>query len=740
MTVQNHSSDMLIQERRARLRAERLYEQLKYELVAANDRLREHAFQLSNQFMAQRDELERAHCHAQMLEAMREEIKKDLSQATGAADIANIRLRTAIDILPDGFAVYDSDQNLVMANHAYLAVFKDFPEVEPGIRYRRILEIIAYEKIGLIETNEPDKWVAQMLARWQMPKIEPCELHFANGISVRLMDRRGPNGDYVTLARNITKTLQYQAELIEAQKKSQAAAEAKSAFLANMSHEIRTPMNGVIGMAQLLAETDLNPEQRNYAETITNSGQALVGIINDVLDFSKMDAGKLELHPVVFDLEKLIHEVLTLLAPAARAKNIELIFDYDMFLPTRFVADAGRMRQVLTNLIGNAVKFTETGHVLVRVVGVGAGAGGMLLHITVEDTGIGIPKHAQEQVFAEFSQVEQAANRRFEGTGLGLAITNRIITQMGGKLWLESEIDIGSCFGFSLDLAIDPSAPDTPARGLPDDIRHVVIISPHLLGRAVLERRFEGARVRVDTATQSQGGLRLIKQGRPQLVILDDGALQDVATTVLETLKRASSTARLVCLTAGTSEIALPKDPCLIRLRKPLLWRELIECLTPEADISQDCLELGPAALYRATQQMRKLSVLYAEDNKTNRLVFGKMLQKLPLDLDYAENGRIAVEKFAANRPDVVFMDVSMPEMDGREATRQIRASAEGATVPIIALTAHALQEEIDRILDAGMNAMITKPINKKELFQALCDHAPEWARDNLERLINPDV
>jgi len=602
----------------------------------------------------------------------------------------------------------------------------DFPEVEHGIRYQRILEICAYEGLVLLEGEDPEIWVDTMLARWAGKHISPRELHFTNGMSVRLMDRRVPNGDYVSLVRNITEALRYQAELIEAQERAEAAAQAKSAFLANMSHEIRTPMNGVVGMADLLAETHLDSEQRMFTDTIRSSGQALVTIINDILDFSKMDAGRMELHPEPFDLEKTIHEVLTLLAPSARAKGIELILDYDMFLARNLVADPGRLRQVLTNLVGNAVKFTDTGYVLVRAVGVGVSAEGHVVHLTVEDTGIGIAPENQEHVFAEFRQVEEAANRRFEGTGLGLAITRRIISLMGGKMWVESELGVGSCFGVSLalpgaDVQAAPSA-------LPKRIARALLVSDHLISRGIIERQLHAAQVKTMTATQAQTATKLARQFAPDLVVLDHDLSEADAVTVLAALRQVLPTCPVVLLCASVADATqlAAQNTNLATLSKPLLWRDLCSVLERLNDHAPPLGEppdktKGPPAVSH-----RKLRVLYAEDNATNRLVFGKMVRDLPLDLTYAENGREAVECVMHSPPDLIFMDISMPEMDGREATRRIRQLKGGQDIPIIALTAHALRDEIDKIMAAGMNATLTKPLRKAVLLDALQTHAPQ--------------
>lgn len=730
MTPDAAFSDRLARERRARLRAERLYEQAQRDLRMMNDQLRLHADNLSDQVIAQRAELGSIRRHADSLEGVNTQVSQDLQVAHSEIDRANLRLREAVETLQDGFAVFDADQVLVLANQAYLGVFRKFAEVQPGILYVRILEICAHEGLVHLAEMTADEWVCMMLQRWRQPDISPIELHFSAGIAVRVTDRRVANGDYVSLAHNITDALRYQAELRDAQARAEAAVEAKSAFLANMSHEIRTPMNGVVGMAELLSETVLDEEQRSYAQTISTSGQALVSIINDILDFSKMDAGKMHLNPTAFDLEKTIHEVLSLLSPTARCKQIELILDYDMFLAVQLVADSGRMRQILTNLVGNAIKFTDTGYILVRAVGVGTSAQGQIVTITVEDTGIGIDPHHQEQIFTEFSQVEQTASRRYEGTGLGLAITQRIVAQMGGKVWVESEPGVGSCFGFTLEMPVAADASEPGVQTLPADIRTALLVSDHLISREVIARRLKAASVSVLTATQQDTVLRHLAGTPPDIALIDQDLIEGGIPDLLAALKGTSPATRIVLLCSNIAEFkpTIEDQTIFATLHKPLIWRNLLAALNGQGAMPEGLRPPETPALQAVPTlpaTCRPIRVLYAEDNKTNQLVFTKMLQTLDIDLRLAENGRIAVAQFETFAPDVVFMDVSMPEMDGREATRRIRATALGKTVPIIALTAHALQEEIDRILDAGMNAMLSKPLKKSELMAALRDHAP---------------
>jgi signal transduction histidine kinase len=312
-----------------------------------------------------------------------------------------------------------------------------------------------------------EDWLAERLADFRSANTVAENL-LAGGRVVLESDHVTPDGGRVGLRTDITALRDQQAALDAARQAAEAANRAKSAFLANMSHEIRTPMNGVVGMAELLCDTALTEEQRLFAETIRSSGEALLVIINDILDYSKIEAERLTLRPEPFDLERTIHEVTMLLQPRAREKGIDLMIDFDMFLPTRFVGDPGRLRQVLTNLIGNAVKFTEKGHVMTRVVGAENAGQSQTLHVTVEDTGIGIAPEHLDHIFGEFNQVEDERNRKFEGTGLGLAITRRLIELMGGAVWVDSEFGKGSSFGFrivTLPVAEDAGRMPVPVVG-----------------------------------------------------------------------------------------------------------------------------------------------------------------------------------------------------------------------------------------------------------------------------------
>lgn len=593
-------ANKLAEERRARLAAERLLELKQAELFAANRKLGSHAQQLNNEIVETRAEVA-------MVRGENQRVKTELGVANEKIQIAERRLWHSIETIQDGFAFFDPDNRMIVANRAYLAVFEDLEEVKPGITYPRILQLLTEEGIVNIGHEPPADWRARMQDRWQQDDPEPMEIQLWNGEHIRIFDRRGPSGDVVSLALNITSSVHYEEQLHDARERAEAANRAKSAFLANMSHEIRTPMNGVVGMADLLTETDLNSEQRLFVDTIKHSGEALLVIINDVLDYSKIEADKLVLHPEPFDLEKTLNEVVMLLQPTARGKGLTLKTDYDRSVPTLFVGDPGRIRQIVTNLMGNAVKFTLQGEVLLRVVGTPEDGRRTTLQITVEDTGIGIAPEKVEHVFGEFNQVEDDRNRQFEGTGLGLAITKRLIEMMQGHVWVESKEGVGSCFGFRITLPVDS---DQSAVVSHESYRHA--------------------------------------------------EAQDST------------------LSEGTASNRTPK-------------------------------------------------VLLAEDNRTNQLVFRKMVGQLDIDLRTANNGFEAFQAFQDERPDVIFMDISMPGMDGKEATARIRAlEGDGPHVPIVAVTAHALDGDREMVIAAGLTDYLTKPLRKDALIEKLTLYCPQ--------------
>lgn len=733
-------TEKLARERRARLAAERLLEQKKRELLAANSQLSRHARHLSDQIVEHRHGLEQALCVAETLKGQHSQVMSDLRRATDAAEIAERRLWEAVEAIQDGFAVFDISMHLVAANAAWFALFARQEKVHVGMHYDLVLQTLADAGIVDLDGEDIHDWRHEMTERITRADIPPKTVRLTDGRHVRFIDRRGSEGDMVSMVLDITEAMEREAALEEARARAEAANRAKSAFLANMSHEIRTPMNGVVGMAELLIDTELTDEQKLFAETIKSCGEALLTIINDVLDYSKIGAEKLRLYPEPFDLERCLHEVVLLLQPSARERGVRLLVDFDLFLPTRYVGDPGRMRQILTNLLGNAVKFTSEGHVLARVVGLELPDKRFDLHITVEDTGIGIPPDCLDHIFGEFNQVEEQSNRRFEGTGLGLAITRQLVELMGGTIWVDSAPGQGSCFGFRVTLAPAEPLQDDDRPDRPILLKRALIVDTVQINGLVLERQLQTCGLEVSMCRSAGEALQAVASGGAFDVILSDHDMSGMEGPELAAqLRAAGITSPILLLSSYPEAVEGKTGDVAAVLQKPILRSSLFRTLQDLSypDGKEGFLPLHPAEPDPPEPERRQMRVLAAEDNRTNQLVFRKMVADLDIDLQFAGNGREAVDQWRSFRPDMVFMDISMPEMDGRAATRAIRTiEAERGLnrTPIVALTAHALDGDSEVILAAGIDHYLTKPLKKAEIAARIGEYCPPNVRPALGR------
>ena len=715
-------ANKLALERRGRLAAERLLELKQAELSAANRKLGRHAAALQGEIVETRAEVAN-------VKTENERVKTELGQANQKVEIAERRLWHSVQTITDGFAFFNSDNRMIAANSSYLAIFDGLELIRPGVHYVTILQVLTDE--GIVNTGKlaADDWRALMTERWMQPQPEPITIRLWNDQYVKLVDRRGQGGDIVSLGLNITESVQYEKQLKKARAEAEAASRAKSAFLANMSHEIRTPMNGVVGMAELLGDTGLTEEQQLYVDTIKNSGEALLVIINDVLDYSKIEARKLQLHPEPFDLERCIHEVIMLLQPSARDKNLTILLDFDLFLPTTYIGDPGRIRQVLTNLMGNAVKFTSEGHVLVRVTGVPDIEGGRAdVNIAIEDTGIGIPENKIDHIFGEFNQVENERNRQFDGTGLGLAISQRLVGLMDGEMWVTSEEGVGSCFGFSIPLALSTAElPEHPP--VPDGLRRVLVVDDIEANRTILHRQLE--QMGLGVVTCANGAEALNNLTDIDLVLTDHNMPEMDGLELAEAIRARRLDTPILLLSSNPSFAA--NDPGAAHLHA------IMQKPVPRADLFARLQSVGPLIKQSDAPALpapspeperRKMRVLAAEDNKTNQLVFRKMVKDADIELQFAANGLEAVEMFQSFAPDMIFMDISMPKMDGKEATQNIRKIEEetGGHIPIVALTAHAMDGDDQGILASGIDHYLTKPLRKPEIHGKLRELCPDAA------------
>jgi PAS domain S-box-containing protein len=686
----------------------------------------------------------------QAFNAMAENLEKLLAELR-AKEQANRRLVASVEQAEDAILTIDLEGRVTSWNLGARQLFHRSTEQVLGQPLAEFFEGTASETAAkarrLMETRPPSRMEFGLPRPGGAPVV-------VGGSSSPLHDEADRATGYLVVVRDVTVRVAAETALRQAKEAAEAANRAKAEFLATMSHEIRTPMNGIMGMTEILLGSEMTDEQRECAGLVKSSAQALLQIIDDILDFSKIEAGRVELESIPFDLRTTLTQAIKPLAHQAAAKGLELVSSVHPNVPERVVGDPGRLRQVLMNLVGNAVKFTEVGEVVMRIEPDG-GAGETRLHFVVRDTGIGVPAAKRDLVFEAFTQADGSTTRRYGGTGLGLPISKRLVELMRGRMWLESEEGRGSAFHFVVPFEVALAAPLENAQLVSLDGLAVLAVDDNAASRGMLEETLTAWRMDPIVVSTGEAALAALEEaraaGRLPAVVITDHVMPELDGLGLASRMK-SDPALAVIPVIMLSSVAQPGDRHIAReagiralLTKPVTRSELLNTVMSLLGSARVARSRERAMATTSAPAGRQLRVLVAEDNLVNQRVARGLLERQGHHVEVVATGRAAVEALQARPFDLVLMDIEMPELDGFEATAAIRgfereielgarpappdsayAVPRPGALPIIALTAHALKGMEERCRAAGMDGFLSKPILPTHLADALAKFAAE--------------
>ncbi|MCP2006901.1 response regulator [Duganella violaceipulchra] len=656
------------------------------------------------------------------LESAIEERTLQLQSAQREAINKELRTRTVMDNIGDGIITINADGVIEAFNHAACGIFGYTPEEAIGANIMRMMPASLrgahHAGMGRYLAGGLPKVVGKNNVELQGLRKDGTT--FVLELSIRALLVEGQHL-FVGIVRDVTERKRAERELRLAMEQVQIASAAKDVFVANMSHELRTPMNAVLGMAHLLNTTGLSPEQGRYLEMIRASGQSLLGILNDILDFSKMEAGKIEVHPVRFLLEDVLHSLASIMSVTVGEKNLELCLGVEQDVPRALVGDALRLQQILVNLAGNAIKFTEQGEVSVLVERAGGEGAALLLRFTVRDTGIGMNDEQLARLFSPFTQADLSTTRRYGGTGLGLTISKGLIELLGGAIEVRSAVGAGSMFSFTLPMkqADQAEAPRTGRR------RHLLVVDDNATSRDFLGKTIEAWNWRCDVVASGAEALALIRSGRVYDAALVDWQMPGMdGPATMRTLQEESGMP-VICMVNAYGRSKLVQDMAGVSapvfLTKPVTASSLYDAVqTALAHRQEDVADVPALADAKA---LAGVHVLLVEDNPINQQVAKGILELAGATVTLAEHGEKALQLLRGDlRCDLVLMDVQMPVMDGFTATRAIRDELR-LTLPVIAMTAGVMESEREQCIAAGMDDFIGKPVDVEQMFATIAKH-----------------